>query len=128
MMAATNRPQSTARRENSWKPAGFRAGMPPPASRETASSELEAIAAGCYSASAELSNKPWLCTGQLADVDSGTTDPRTRLVKFSAGGGFRRFLCWLFGGRLGSFGLNFESIFIHVESLFTVQAFDELAR
>jgi hypothetical protein len=43
-----------------------------------------------------------------------------------AAGGFGGFLGWL-GGFAGGLGRDFEAIFVHIESLFAVEAFDEFA-
>src|SRR5579864_4019879 len=48
-------------------------------------------------------------------------------AEFSAGG-FRGGLCRRLGGRTGGLGRNFQAVLVHVESLLSVQAFDELAR
>src|SRR6266403_2367657 len=43
----------------------------------------------------------------------------------STSGGFRGFLCLRLGCRASRHGRNFESILVHIESLFPVQAFDK---
>jgi hypothetical protein len=42
-------------------------------------------------------------------------------------GGFGGFFGWGFGGFAGGLGRDFEAIFVHIESLFAIEAFDEFA-
>src|SRR6266403_206811 len=52
---------------------------------------------------------------------------RSVSADFSTSGGFGGRLCWRFRCRAGRLGRNFESILVHVESLFAVQTLDKLA-
>src|SRR5229473_1649900 len=52
---------------------------------------------------------------------------RSAPVGCSTGGGFGGLLCRRFRCCPHSLGRNFESILVHIESLFAVQAFDKLA-
>jgi len=52
---------------------------------------------------------------------------RSAPADFSTSGGFGGGLCRRFRYRAGRLGRNFESILVHIKSLFPVQAFDKLA-